>query len=309
MSEAGAIASSSPGLAQPQGGPEAGAKVEREIRPLWLRPAATIVAVALHVAAAAFVVASVVPLVSLDGIDVTLVPLGDSAEDKPHIDEVKEAEAAAPPPAAQVAPEPAAPEPVAPPPQAPTTPPAETVPELAAPLPQVIAPEAVPLPLEKPLPKPLPKPVEKPKKKVVVEIEQDDSPTPAELREQRRQRAEAADRRRKAQAGQQASRRGSPQGQAQASGMSRGDYASLLAAEVARHKVYPAAAREAHATGSVSVTFTVGASGRVISHSITRSSGNSSLDGTVHAIMAAVHAPPPPGGIFRSSTTINFSLR
>jgi hypothetical protein len=25
-------------------------------------------------------------------------------------------------------------------------------------------------------------------------------------------------------------------------------------------------------------------------------------------MMAAVHAPPPPDGVFRSSTTINFSL-
>jgi protein TonB len=259
---------------------------DRAIRPLWLRPATIFLVLALHGAAALFIVAHVLPLVPLDGVEVTLLPLGDSAEDRPHVDEVKAAEAAAPAPqtAAQVAPEP------------------ESVPELAAPPPQVVAPEAAPLPVAKPLPKPL----DKPKKKPVVEKQQENRPTPAELREQR---AKAdADRLRKAQAGQQASHRGAPQGQAQAAGMSRGAYASLLAAEVARHKVYPAAARAAQATGSVGVTFTVGPSGRIVSHSITRSSGNALLDGAVHAMMAAVHAPPPPDGVFRSSTTVNFSL-
>jgi protein TonB len=264
------------------GGPEAATEVKGAIRPGWLRPATLFLVVALHGAAALFIVAHVLPLVPLDGIDVTLLPLGDSAEDKPPIDEVKEAEP--PAPVAQVAP-------------------AESVPELAAPLPQVAAPEAPPLAVAKPLPKP----VEKPKKKPVVEPAREQTPTPAELREKRRQQAEAAERR-KAQAGQQASRRGAPQGQAQAPGMSPGAYAALLAAEVARHKVYPAAARAAQATGSVGVTFTVGPSGRVVSHSITRSSGNGLLDGAVHAMMAAVHAPPPPGGVFRSSTTVNFSL-
>ena len=282
---AGAMASSSPGPAPPLGGPEAATEVKGAIRPGWLRPATLVLVVALHGAAALFVVAHVAPLVPLDGIEVTLLPQGDSLEDKPPIDEVKEAEAPAPPPA---------PQPVAP---------AEAIPELAAPLPQVAAPEALPLPVAKPLPKPL----EKPKKKPVVEPAREENPTPAELREKRRQQAEAAERR-KAQAGREASRRGAPQGQAQAPGMSLGAYAALLAAEVARHKVYPAAARAAQATGSVGVTFTVGPSGRVVSHSITRSSGNGLLDGAVHAMMAAVHAPPPPGGVFRSSTTVNFSL-
>ena len=62
-------------------------------------------------------------------------------------------------------------------------------------------------------------------------------------------------------------------------------------------------------TGSVGVAFTVGASGDVISHAITRSSGSAELDGAVEAMMAAVRAPPPPGGVYRASTTVNFSLR
>lgn len=211
---------------------------------------------------------------------------------------------------------------------------------MAAPVPNIVAPEAVPLLIEKPKPK-----ISPPKKPLVEEQDKEERQTAAELREQRRAQAAAAERRREraeaaeerreqavaaaekrrkaiaaqrreghgaGQASQRAQRRGVPEGRGQAAGapgVSRAGYASLLAAEVARHKVYPAAARAAHATGSVGVVFTVGASGRVISHSITRSSGNSALDGAVHAMMAAVRAPPPPGGIFRSSTTINFSLR
>ena len=125
-----------PSLVPPDRGPEA--EAERAVRPVWLRPAALFIVVAAHVAAALFIVAHVMPLVPLDGIEVTLLPRGDSLEDKPPVDEVKEAEAPAP-----------APQPVAP---------AETVPELAAPPPQVAAPEAVPLPVAKPLPKPVEKP-------------------------------------------------------------------------------------------------------------------------------------------------------
>ena len=76
-----------------------------------------------------------------------------------------------------------------------------------------------------------------------------------------------------------------------------------MAAEIARHKVYPVAARAAGATGSVGVVLTVA------SHAITRSSGNSAIDGEVHAMMAAIQAPPPPGGSFHAALTIRFSLQ
>jgi protein TonB len=57
----------------------------------------------------------------------------------------------------------------------------------------------------------------------------------------------------------------------------------------------------------VGVAFTVGSSGRIVSHSITKSSGNAALDARVHAMMEAVEAPPPPGGSFRGHITIRFS--
>jgi protein TonB len=56
------------------------------------------------------------------------------------------------------------------------------------------------------------------------------------------------------------------------------------------------------------VAFTVGPSGRVVSQSITRSSGNAALDNAAHAIVSAVSAPPPPGGTFLTRTNIRFNL-
>jgi protein TonB len=98
---------------------------------------------------------------------------------------------------------------------------------------------------------------------------------------------------------------GSPGG----SQTARASYGAILSAEIARHKVYPDAARAVDATGSVGVVLTVGAAGRIVSHSITRSSGNAAIDHEVDAMMAAVRAPPPPGGVFHTGVTIRFSLR
>lgn len=83
-------------------------------------------------------------------------------------------------------------------------------------------------------------------------------------------------------------------------------YASLVAGEIRRHRHYPAVAREANITGVVVVSFTIGSSGAVVSHSIVRSSGHAVLDGAVRDMMAAVHLPPPPGGMFRSSIPVRF---
>ncbi len=83
----------------------------------------------------------------------------------------------------------------------------------------------------------------------------------------------------------------------------------MLAAEIGRHKVYPEAARERGATGAVGVRFTVGPNGRIVSHAVTRSSGDAELDAAVGAMMAAVEAPPPPGGRFVGDIFIRFDLR
>jgi protein TonB len=273
VSQAGAIASLSADTGE--------TRAEWAIRPVWLRPAALALALGLHAAAAAFIAAPVLPASPIDAIDVTLVAQGDAAEEKQARDEAKPAEAAAPP-----------------------APPAEAAPQLAAPAPRIEAPEALALPLAKPEPEA----IATPKAPVVVE-EKDDSPTPAEWRERRRQQAEAAERRRKAQAAEQAARLGAEQGRAAASAASRASYASLLAAELNRHKTYPSSARAAGVTGSVGLAFTVGAAGEVVSHAITRSSGSAALDGAVEAMVAAVRAPPPPGGAFHANTTVNFNIQ
>ncbi|MBB4200045.1 hypothetical protein CCR94_04400 [Rhodoblastus sphagnicola] len=84
---------------------------------------------------------------------------------------------------------------------------------------------------------------------------------------------------------------------------------SRVSAELNRHKSYPASARARGESGAVGVSFTVGGSGRIASHSIFTSSGSSALDGVVHAMMRAAHAPPPPGGAFHGSIVIRFNLR
>jgi protein TonB len=92
----------------------------------------------------------------------------------------------------------------------------------------------------------------------------------------------------------------------QASRAARMNYGAIIAAALNRHKFYPSGAHGE--TGSVGVSFTVGASGHIVSHSIDRSSGSAALDGAVHAMMAATHASPPPGGSFPGSIVIHFSL-
>jgi protein TonB len=88
--------------------------------------------------------------------------------------------------------------------------------------------------------------------------------------------------------------------------MSRSAYAALVSAEINRHKHYPASV--SGVTGTVGVVFTVGASGAIVSHTITHSSGNAAFDATVHQMMAASHPPAPPDGSFHGSVNIKFNL-
>jgi protein TonB len=243
------------------------------LRPVWFRALALGLILTLHAALLLTVAGERLPS-PIDAIEVSLAPLGDSAEDQQMREEIKPAEDGPSPPT-----------------------PAERA-EWIAPPPKIVASEAIPLPFA--MPKPVIKPLRMAK-------EGDDTPTPAQLRAEKRRRQEAAERR-KAQEGRQEARRGS-EGAAASRALSHASYAAVLAAELNRHRVYPAAARAAGVTGSVGVAFTVGPSGRVVSHSITRSSGDPSLDQATHAIMNAVQAPPPPGGRFSTSTTIQFSLR
>lgn len=233
------------------------------MRPGWLRPAALAAIVALHASLLLSVASQPAPLTQLDAVEVTLKSLGDSPMDQAKQEEVRPAE---PPPA----------------------PPVVEKAELTAPLPDIVSPEAIPLPVEKPSP-------------VVKE------PTPAKLREQNRRTQAAKERRHVAQEGRRAQKRGVANG-AHEHALSRGAYAGLVAAELRRHQFYPAEARSQGATGAVGVAFTVGPSGRVVSQSITQSSGNAALDSAARAMMSAIQTPPPPGGSVSTSTTIRFSF-
>jgi periplasmic protein TonB len=253
------------------------------VRPQWLRPLALVAILALHGLVFLTLKGKPAALSPLDAVEVMLAPLGDSAEDQKRQDEIKPAELAAP-------------EPPPPPPQA------EKVEPVEAPPPVVAAPEAVPLPVEPPKPAPPP-----PQKTVV---EKKPPPRPVEtrqdrLREERKDR-EIAESRRKAQEARQELKRGATDGAARATSMSPAAYAGLLAAEIRRHTFYPASARAAGITGAVGVAFTIGPSGRVISQSITRSSGNPVLDAAARTTLSSVHTPPPPGGRFSTSTNIRF---
>jgi outer membrane biosynthesis protein TonB len=77
-------------------------------------------------------------------------------------------------------------------------------------------------------------------------------------------------------------------------------YARQVATEIRRHS--PQATR---LHGKLSVHFTIGASGRVVSHKIV-SASDPALASEVGKILAAVHAPSPPGGSFSANQLFVF---
>lgn len=83
--------------------------------------------------------------------------------------------------------------------------------------------------------------------------------------------------------------------------LSKTAYVRLLAAEIKRHTPKSS---DSH-TGSIHVAFTIGASGRVVSHKVQNSS-NPALEPVVGQILASVHTPPPPGGSFSAVQEFNF---
>ncbi|MCG6121494.1 MAG: energy transducer TonB [Microvirga sp.] len=87
---------------------------------------------------------------------------------------------------------------------------------------------------------------------------------------------------------------------------------SQLAAHLERHRRYPASARESGVEGVVHLSFTIDASGRVLAHSVARSSGSAALDAAaVDMIRRASPLPPPPDATASVSVTapVNFRLR
>jgi len=84
--------------------------------------------------------------------------------------------------------------------------------------------------------------------------------------------------------------------------LSRRAYVRLLTAEIRK---YSPRSTEHHG-GSVTVAFTVGPSGRVVSHKIKHAS-DPALAEVAAKTLASIHTPPPPGGSF--SAVQEFSFR
>jgi protein TonB len=87
------------------------------------------------------------------------------------------------------------------------------------------------------------------------------------------------------------------------SGVGRGrsdpdtNYRGLVAAQLARHKQYPSAARSAGTQGTGTIAFTISSSGVVTSANIVKSTGVTSLDQELAAMVRrASPFPAPPGG-------------
>jgi protein TonB len=89
------------------------------------------------------------------------------------------------------------------------------------------------------------------------------------------------------------------------------NYRGMVLAHLSRHKQFPAEARSRGEGGTASVSFTVSGSGAVTSVRLARSSGSSSLDREVQAMVRrASPFPPPPSGHSMSFTApVNFNLR
>ncbi|WP_119390935.1 energy transducer TonB family protein [Taklimakanibacter lacteus] len=80
-------------------------------------------------------------------------------------------------------------------------------------------------------------------------------------------------------------------------------YRSVVNARLASRR--PAIQSRARgAKGRVVIFFTIGASGDVISASVSQSSGNASLDSAARAVVASTSFPPPPGGSYRNGVPI-----
>jgi periplasmic protein TonB len=56
--------------------------------------------------------------------------------------------------------------------------------------------------------------------------------------------------------------------------------------------------------GVVGISFSVGPSGRLVSHGISRASGNFAIDSAIRSMLGSLSFPPPPGGSFSGNVTV-----
>lgn len=312
-----------------------------DLKPGWLRPLAICLIVALHVAL--FVKLAAPPAVvvtPLGAVEVVMVAEGDNIAVAPAkavpLPAFKPPEpvqtTAPPPPPAAVTPPPPPPPPVQTPVPVPVTPvAAPPPPPVSVPLPVEQAPDPVLLPPPPPMPdlKKIEMEQQKLQQQKMQQIRHEEKikqeRRKQELQHQKLLREKLARKRAlarhlhdvqmakarsaaRASAAAQARRQGARHAVAAVNGMSPATYGRKILMLIQAHKFYPEAARAGGVTGSVGVSFSVGASGRVTGASVTHSSGSAILDSAARRTVLSVHAPPPPNGAFHGSTSIHFSL-
>jgi protein TonB len=223
-------------------GAASGAPEYPPVKPRWLGPATTVVVALAHVGVAIFLMTAAIEKVApLESVNMDLVPEGDMFESE----QVEATDEVVPPEEMEQ-------------------------PDLAIPLPDVMTPDAPPIPVKK----------EVEQKKRVVQQKQ-----VAQAREHR----DAQERHRIGIAG----GRGT-------GNLSQAGYKALLAAAIRRHVPSTSSLGE----GSASCSFHVSTGGGMTGISCSGSSGaHASL---LRSAIAATHAPAPPGGGFYAAQSVHF---
>lgn len=196
----------------------------------------------------------------------------------------------------------------------PETPPEPTPPEPTPPVPvepqAVVAPELPPVPkAEVVLP---PKPTPKPKPVPVQKVEKPAPPKPVAKKEQHKPVAQKTTAPPRADSHAQAMAAPSPG--ASGSSMAPSNWKQMVFAALARNKRYPDAERMRGTQGTVSLSFTIDRSGRVVSAHVAGSSGSPALDEAAVAMAerASPLPPPPaevPGSRINLVLPVRFSIR
>jgi protein TonB len=99
-------------------------------------------------------------------------------------------------------------------------------------------------------------------------------------------------------------RKGASQAQSSGGNQSSSQYRSIVQARLSARRGAISSSAGSSARGRVIIAFSIGASGRVTSVSVSKSSGDARLDAAARSVVAATSFPPPPGGSFRSGIPI-----
>ena len=87
------------------------------------------------------------------------------------------------------------------------------------------------------------------------------------------------------------------------------NYSAMISAWLEAHKRYPAYARERGEEGSITLSFRVDRSGRVLNHTVLSSCGYADLDAGVDEMMRGAQLPPFPAGMTMSQIEVSVKIR